>query len=157
MFGNQAASMIGSLIGAGMAQEQANALAQVIGQCQANLVQRGSTDFLGPTRFRGNVYAGRDLIIDAKRGPVLFGGNTFNEFMAGAGGTPGAKKGTLAGPLVRDGTATLNIAGGGTMLVGGYFVKEGYLIPADQRVGAISFDGGETYDAIVNDDCLEPA
>jgi hypothetical protein len=52
MFGNQAASMIGSLIGAGMAQEQANAIAQVIGQCQANLVQRGSTDFLGPVRMK---------------------------------------------------------------------------------------------------------
>lgn len=160
MFGNQVASMVGSLIGAGMAQEQANALAQVIGQCQANLVQRGSTEFLGPTALRGNVYDGGnqyrrpELLIDAKKGPVMFGGNTYAEFMAGGGGTPGAYKGTLAGDLTRDGTQTLNVAGGGTKTVGGYFVKTGYKIPSGKRVGAISFDGGVTFDAIVTDDCL---
>lgn len=60
MFGNQAAAMVDNLVGAGMAKAQADVLAQTIGQCQANLVQRGSTDFLGPTRMKMPQVRGSD-------------------------------------------------------------------------------------------------
>jgi len=62
-------------------------------------------------------------------------------------------RGILAGPLVRDGTATLNLVGGGTQEIGGYFVKDGWYIAGDQRVGARKYHDG-TWQADVTDDCL---
>ena len=62
-------------------------------------------------------------------------------------------RGTLAGALIRDGNATLNLVGGGTQVIGGYFVKTGYYIAASQRVGARLYHDG-TFQADVTDDCL---
>lgn len=161
MFGEQSSAMTQQLMGAGMSQSQSNALASVIGQCMATLKHRGSVSLYGPLNMLGNDgMRGIDQVplVDPRLGAVLFGGSTFDSiFTAGAAGTPGAKKGTLAGDLTRDGTATLNLVGGGTLTVGGYFVKSGWKISSGKRVGAISFDGGETWDAIVTDDCLVAA
>lgn len=62
-------------------------------------------------------------------------------------------RGELAGALVRDATATLNLVGGGTLTIGGYFVKSGWYIAAGQRVGARLYHDG-SFQADVTDDCL---
>lgn len=155
MFGLQAGWLKNFLRGV---NPELEGLADTLGDCEAELEHSGPIRFGGPLTF-GDTVSNPDgvLLVDPERGAELFGGYTFDEFMAGLAGTPGAKKGTLAGDLARDGTATLNIAGGGTITVGGYFVKTSYKISSGQRVGAISFDGGVTWDVIVNDDCLVPA
>lgn len=65
-------------------------------------------------------------------------------------------RGTLAGDLTRDGTATLTLVGGGTQVIGGYFIKNGYKIVSGQRVGARLYHDG-TFQADVTDDCLTVA
>lgn len=132
-------------------------IVDTLSDCEAAIEHSGPVTLNGPVNVPGYGVYGKDgvLLLDPQLGATKFGGYTLAQFLAGAAGTPGAKKGTLAADLVRDGTATLNLVGGGTVTVGGYFVKDGYKVPSGQRVGAFSFDGGETFDVVVNDDCLE--
>jgi len=62
-------------------------------------------------------------------------------------------RGTLDGDLLRDDVAILNLVGGGTVEVGGYFVKTDYKIAGGQRIGARLYHDG-TFQADVTDDCL---
>jgi hypothetical protein len=66
--------------------------------------------------------------------------------------------GTLGGTLARDGTQTLNLIGGGTIEVDGYFIPDrtpAVVAPNGARCGALKF--GNTYYAIVIDRCVEEA
>jgi hypothetical protein len=63
--------------------------------------------------------------------------------------------GELDGPLVRDGTATLNIIGGGTQAVSGHFVPVNMQAPAGAR--CLGLRWGNTWYAIVIDQCVELA
>lgn len=141
-------------------------IVDTVSDCEAELEHSGPVTLNGPVNVPGSGVFGKSgvLLLDPKLGATTINGYTINQIFGTPGigggvalGTPGAIKGTLAAALARDGTATLNLAGGGTATVSGYFVKSGYKIPSGQRVGAISFDGGATFDVIVNDDCLEPA
>lgn len=164
MFGNQASSLVQQLVDAGMVQKQANALAQVIGQCQANLTHRGSLEMLGPLvlggdRGPGIRGPGRVQLVDPRRGAMLLDGEPGEYYLDGGNivGTPGFRRGTLDADLTRDGTATVTLVGGGSITVLGYFVKAGYKIPSGLRVGVVQDVDTDEYIAIVTDDCLVPA
>lgn len=164
MFGDQAASMLQQLTSAGMAQEQANALANVIGQCMASLTHRGSATFLGPLNLGGERGPGirgfdRRQLVDPVDGAMLFDGEESAYYLDGGNisGTPDFKRGTLDADLTRDGTAAVSLVGGGSITVLGYFVKTGWKVPSGQRIGALKDAVADVYVAIVNDDCLVPA
>ena len=68
------------------------------------------------------------------------------------------KIGTLAGTLARGGTQTLNVLGGGTVTVDGYFIPDrtpAVVAPSGARCGAVKFSG--TWYAIVIDQCVAEA
>lgn len=164
MFGDQAASMLQQLTSAGMAQEQANALANVIGQCMSSLTHRGSATFLGPlniggARGPGIRGVGRRQLVDPVTGATLLDGHEGDYYLDGGNinGTPGFKRGTLDADLTRDGTATITLADTTQITVLGYFVKTGYKVPSGQRIGAVQDAVDDVYVAIVNDDCLVAA
>lgn len=161
MFGDQVASMVGQLTAAGMTQQQANILAQAIGQCQATLTHRGSVSLLGPVTIGGPIRGRkRKPLMNETDGALIFGGEEPSYYLDGSNivGTPGFRRGTLDSALTRDGTANVSLVGGGTLEgVLGYFIKSGWQAPSGARVGVLQDVDTEEYIAIVLDDCLEVA
>lgn len=160
MFGEQASSMVQQLVASGMAQQQANILAQAIGQCQATLIHRGSVTLHGPVTIGGPIRGRKRLpLMNETSGALIFGGEEPAYYLDGShiSGTPDFKRGTLDADLTRDGTAAVTLVGGGSITVLGYFVKTGYKIPSGQRIGALKDAVSGDYVAIVTDDCLVAA
>lgn len=161
MFGAQAAAMTQQLTQAGFTQKMSNALASVIGQCRASLRHDGAVNFQGPVTIGGPIRGKHRLpLMNETQGALVLGGHGPEYYLNGGNiiGTPGFRRGTLDSALTRDGTASVTLAGGGTLEgVLGYFIKSGWQAPLGARVGVVQDSDTEEHIAIVLDDCLEVA
>ncbi len=74
MFSEHTSAMNQQLVAAGMNQQQANIIADTIGQCMAKLTHRGPVEMFGPLKLGGRVSGGGDfgLLFNPRNGDAYF-------------------------------------------------------------------------------------
>jgi hypothetical protein len=173
MFGEQAAQARGLLIQSGMPAEQVDALMQYVGNCQSSLRHRGSVEFNGPLTATGDTTIRGPLEIGDEKSPswanltinvpievdsaLSFGPNGSITLPDDRESYPTSFiRGVLDEDLIHDGTAILIVGVAPDeeeIEVDGYFVRDGYKVPAGKRVGAFLDMTDEVWYAVVTEEC----
>ena len=155
MYSEHTSAMTQQLVAAGMAQQQANIIADTIGQCMAKLTHRGPIEMLGPLTLGGPVRS-----LDGSQGQsarFLFNGRDAYFSMDNMTGTPSAAVlGRIFSiyTLGADLNADASVVAGGKTYVNS-FCRDTYKFASGTTVGAIN-GGNDTYYIIAADACEVP-
>ena len=153
MFGDHMASMNQQLVAAGMSQQQANIIADTLGQCMARLQHRGAVEFNGPAKFTGQVRGAGSRV-------MLFDGSTGDGYFTVNNMTGTLSESVIANSMSRifsiytlaaDLNADASVVAGGKTYVNS-FCRDTYKLVSGTTVAAIN-GGNDSYYIIAWDAC----
>lgn len=155
MYSEHTSAMTQQLVAAGMAQQQANIIADTIGQCMAKLTHRGPIEMFGPLTLGGPVRSFGGSEGQAAR--LLFNGHDAYFSMNNMTGTPSA---AVLGRIFSTHTLTADLNADASVVVGdktfvNSFCRAGYKLIDTTFVGGIN-GGNNTYYIIAANKCEEP-